>query len=87
MDGVSGPGGAGIPYTVVETAHGWLYVVLIPGTGKLFYDPRLLAPTAAAAAAGLRVTLGEAGFRALDSCTPAQLLGAMTAIRDERETG
>jgi hypothetical protein len=74
-------------YTVVETTRGFLYLVLLPSTGKLLYDARSPAPTAAGAAAALRTALGAEVFGALVRVTPEAMLGRIMAFRVEGDSG
>jgi hypothetical protein len=78
--------GDALQYTVVETSRGFLYVVLVPRTGKLLYDVRALARTHAEAEAALRQSLGdEAGGDGqyadlLVYVPPEKMLGMMMTV-------
>src|SRR4051812_33227330 len=92
--GAAGPGssdGDDPIYTVVETAYGYLYVVLIPSEGKLLYDAARLAGTAGGAEAALREALagggggGEEPVAMPRGVGPEELLaGLMSALVQEQ---
>lgn len=81
------PDDAAIPYTVVETAQGFLYLMRIASTGRLFYDPQTIAPTADEAAAALRRAIGGDHFRHLTYESPARMLQRIMEIRIGDEDG
>lgn len=79
-------------YTVVETVRGFLYVVLVPRTGKLLYDVRTIASTREGAEAAVSQSLGEAaggveGKRELlVHVPPDEMLGMMMTLVVLNET-
>jgi hypothetical protein len=77
----------GVYYTVVEMARGYLYLILIPGSGKLLYDTRTLAPTENDAHEALRVSLGKERFRQLAYVPPAEMLERVIGVWVAREAG
>lgn len=80
-------GGAAACYTVVETARGYLYLVLVPSTGKLLYDVRTLAFTAEWAERALAMALGEQQFRQLAYISPECMLEQVVGIWAEHDIG
>jgi hypothetical protein len=77
--------GAEPSYTVVETARGYLYLVLIPSAGKFLYDARTLAATAEGAEAALRQAVGEELLGGVSYIPPEQMLARVIEIWIEPE--
>ncbi len=79
-----------LSYTVVQTKYGHLYVVLARAEGRLLFDVRTLARSAAEAEAALAAALKDATepgadpLAGLARVTPEELLARLMAALVER---